>query len=221
MQFLVKNLKFWTKICLVFLYVCETKSLTSRKDDRGCGNLQEYNRQSLLLQPDNSYSFGQTVQTVLPPSIRQSLLPKSSVRVTLQLTVSQSVGLGVEPCLGLMNRYLFLLESCCPVYMGRPLWREDGSVICQGQSVIMSLVSIYILFTKLHLLTNICTICTRPLSVQSRYSRLCTPFSNYRYYGSLVTWTVVSLTAAKFEPLIFPMSGFALSNVANVFIIMI
>jgi hypothetical protein len=52
------------------------------------------------------------------------------VRVTLQLTVSQSVRLGVEPCLGLMTRYLFLYESCCPVYMGRPLWREDGSVVC-------------------------------------------------------------------------------------------
>jgi hypothetical protein len=30
------------------------------------------------------------------------------VRVTLQLTVSQSVRLGVEPRLGLMTRYLFI-----------------------------------------------------------------------------------------------------------------
>jgi hypothetical protein len=32
------------------------------------------------------------------------------------------------------------------------------------------------------------------------------------YNGSLVTWTVVSLTTAKFKPLIFSMPGFVLSN---------
>jgi hypothetical protein len=32
-----------------------------------------------------------------------------------------------------------------------------------------------------------------------------------RYNGSLVTWTVLSLTTAKFKPLIFSMSGFTLS----------
>jgi hypothetical protein len=64
------------------------------------------------------------------------------VRVTLRLTVSQSFRLGFEPRLGLMTRYLFPHESCCPVYMGRPLWREDGSVFCQGQSIICHL-SVY------------------------------------------------------------------------------
>jgi hypothetical protein len=29
------------------------------------------------------------------------------------------------------------------------------------------------------------------------------------------------LTAAKFKPLVFPVSGFALSNIANIFILMI
>jgi hypothetical protein len=38
---------------------------------------------------------------------------------------------------------------------------------------------------------------------------------------SLVTWTVIHITAAKFKPLIFSVSGFALSNVANIFIFMI
>jgi hypothetical protein len=33
------------------------------------------------------------------------------VKVTLRLTVSQSVSLGVEPHLGLMTRYLLLLDS--------------------------------------------------------------------------------------------------------------
>jgi hypothetical protein len=36
------------------------------------------------------------------------------------------------------------------------------------------------------------------------------------YDGSLVTWTVVSLTAAKFKSLIFSMSGFSCYDVANI-----
>jgi hypothetical protein len=52
------------------------------------------------------------------------------VKVTLRLTVSQSVSLGVEPHLGLMTRYLFLFDSYVLVSVGRPLWREDGSVFC-------------------------------------------------------------------------------------------
>jgi hypothetical protein len=38
------------------------------------------------------------------------MLTDASVRVTLQLTVSQSVRLGVEPSLGLMTRYLFCMK---------------------------------------------------------------------------------------------------------------
>jgi hypothetical protein len=51
----------------------------------------------LLLQTGNPYSFDRGFIT--PKRIR--------VRVTLQLTVSQSVCLSVEPPLGLMARYLF------------------------------------------------------------------------------------------------------------------
>jgi hypothetical protein len=54
----------------------------------------------------------------------------SQVKVTLRLTVSQSLSLGVEPHLGLMTRYLLLFDSYGLVFMGRPLWREDGSVFC-------------------------------------------------------------------------------------------
>jgi hypothetical protein len=52
------------------------------------------------------------------------------VRVTLRLTVGQSVSLGVEPHLGLMTRYLLLFDSYGLVFVGRPLWRENGSVFC-------------------------------------------------------------------------------------------
>jgi hypothetical protein len=44
-------------------------------------------------------------------------------KVTLRLTVSQSVSLGVEPHLGLMTRYLLLFDSYVLVFVGRPLTR--------------------------------------------------------------------------------------------------
>jgi hypothetical protein len=43
-------------------------------------------------------------------------------------SVSQSVSLGVEPHLELMTRYLLLFDSYGLVFVGHPLWREDGSV---------------------------------------------------------------------------------------------
>jgi hypothetical protein len=52
------------------------------------------------------------------------------VKVTLRLTVSQWVSLGIEPHLGPTTRYLFLSDSYVLVSVGRPLWREDGSVFC-------------------------------------------------------------------------------------------
>jgi hypothetical protein len=46
---------------------------------------------------------------------------KVKVKVTLRLTVSQSVSLGVEPHLGLMSRYLLLFDSYGLVKVGRSL----------------------------------------------------------------------------------------------------
>jgi hypothetical protein len=46
---------------------------------------------------------------------------KVRVKVTLRLTVSQSVSLGIEPHLGPMTRYLFLSDSYVLVSVGRPL----------------------------------------------------------------------------------------------------
>jgi hypothetical protein len=43
------------------------------------------------------------------------------VKVTLRLTVSQSVSLGVEPHLGLMTRYLLLFDSYGLAFLVRPL----------------------------------------------------------------------------------------------------
>jgi hypothetical protein len=44
------------------------------------------------------------------------------VKVTLRLTVSQSVSLGVEPHPGLMTRYLLHFDNYGLVFVGRPLW---------------------------------------------------------------------------------------------------
>jgi hypothetical protein len=51
-----------------------------------------------------------------------------------------------------------------------------------------------------------------------QYSRLCPISTSFRYNGSLVTLTVVCLTAAKFKPLITSMSGFAFANIVNIFV---
>jgi hypothetical protein len=72
---------------------------------------------------------------LLPRSLRVRLLPRtvsvSQVKLTLRLTVSQSVNLGVEPHLGLMTRYLLLswqLRSC---FCGAPsLTRDRVCLLC-------------------------------------------------------------------------------------------
>jgi hypothetical protein len=45
---------------------------------------------------------------------------KVKVKVTLRLTVGQSVSLGVEPHLGLMTRYLLQFDSYDLVFVGAP-----------------------------------------------------------------------------------------------------
>jgi hypothetical protein len=47
----------------------------------------------------------------------------------LRPTVSRPVCLGVKPHLGPKTRFLWLWDSCCFLDVGRPLWREDGSVV--------------------------------------------------------------------------------------------
>lgn len=63
----------------------------------------------------------------------------------------------------------------------------------------------------------LCTIHTKALSVQTQYGRLCPTEGSSRYYGSLDTCTVVHVTASNFKLLIFSVSGFTLSNIANIF----
>jgi hypothetical protein len=64
--------------------------------------------------------------TTHKPSVSTGFPAQVKVKVTLRLTVSQSVSLGVKPNLGPMTRYLLLCDSYGLVLVGRPLWREDG-----------------------------------------------------------------------------------------------
>jgi hypothetical protein len=59
-----------------------------------------------------------------------------------------------------------------------------------------------------YMLLNVCITYTGPLSVQAQYSRSCSIIRSFCFNSSLVTWTVVCMTAAKFKPLIFPVSLF-------------
>jgi hypothetical protein len=59
---------------------------------------------------------------------RRDLKSKSKLHCDWR-SVSQSVSLGVEPHLGLMTRYLLLLDSYGLVSVGRALWREVGTCI--------------------------------------------------------------------------------------------
>jgi hypothetical protein len=54
------------------------------------------------------------------------------------VSVSQSVCLGVKPNLGLLTRDPSPPPPYCPVFWGRPLWREVGSVLCQSFVIIVS-----------------------------------------------------------------------------------
>jgi hypothetical protein len=61
-----------------------------------------------------------TTQSVLVP-VHVLYLEIVQVKVTLRLTVSQSVYLGVEPKYGTFDQRIFFFQSYCLVFLGRPL----------------------------------------------------------------------------------------------------
>jgi hypothetical protein len=64
----------------------------------------------------------------------QPVAIQTQVKVTLRPTVSRPVSPGVEPHMGPKTRFLLPSDICSFVDGGRPLWREDGSVIYRSHS---------------------------------------------------------------------------------------
>jgi hypothetical protein len=72
---------------------------------------------------------------IIVQNIANLYLDIHTVKVTLWLTVSQSVWLGIEHPCGICDQILLpvgmlLSEICGLVSVGRPLWWEDGSATC-------------------------------------------------------------------------------------------
>jgi hypothetical protein len=70
------------------------------------------------------YRTGSVFSSTVTNEERRITAHSNQVKVTLRLSVSQSVSLDVEP----QFRYLLLFDSYGLLFVGRPLWREDGSV---------------------------------------------------------------------------------------------
>jgi hypothetical protein len=119
--------------------------------------------------------------------------------------------------LGLLTRdFFFLTKVIVLSFLGSLLWREVWFVMCQSSSLKSTVVSQY-LQKYLHLNKNvqcwthlqydkIFTIYTGLVQSRLGTADYALVTSSLHYNDSLDTWTVVHMTAAKFEPLIFAVS---------------
>jgi hypothetical protein len=135
-------------------------------------------------------------------------------------SVSQSVlvsypiwGIWPQTCFSVLN--LRKLQSCL---CGRPLWWEVGSVFCYSQSLSQLSVCTYISKKKkkkcnvqqlkMVYIQYVQGLCQSRLSTAD-YALFLVAFATT---AVLDTWTVVCLTAVKFKPLVFPVSGYLRST---------
>jgi hypothetical protein len=74
------------------------------------------------------------------------------VQVTLQLTVSKPVRLGIEPLLGLFTRFYFVTRLTVTVLclVGYPIWRGVASGLSFVWSLSLSFVQLYICRTTIN-----------------------------------------------------------------------
>jgi hypothetical protein len=138
-------------------------------------------------------------------------LTYSKVKVMLRQTVGQSECRGVKFTLESVTRYYILPERCCVVSVGRPLWREVGSAVSHFQQCLVHCQRLNIIYT-VHVTCFM-------------YMQYILDLSTGSVQQIMPTFTLQQqsrrLAAAKFEPLMFSVSGFALPNMADICIFMI
>jgi hypothetical protein len=166
---------------------------------------------------------------------------KVKVKVTLRPTISRPVRLGVRRPSGTSDQFLFLLEFFFQTVAVRYLVASSltRGRVCNLLLLLVPARAVSLLPALSDERSGLSFICIRYLHhlwyssrmyiqyiqgiVQSRLGTAdyALVTSNLHNNDSLVTWTVIHMTAAKFKPLIYSVSGFALSNAANSFIFMI
>jgi hypothetical protein len=145
------------------------------------------------------------------------LLVKVKVKVTLRLAVyRQSVLLVAKPLETHDQRILFKLNP-----RGYSLYATSYLArrwVCHEYAWFLSNVRI----THTHVTENSSFCIIYKSSVSTDFAKQIMPILHILLYnGSLVTWKVASLTTAKFMPLVFSVSDFALFYTVNMFILMI
>jgi hypothetical protein len=141
------------------------------------------------------------------------------VRVTLRLAVTADQFILASSPLRPTTRDFFLQPNpCCHnPYVTSSLTRGWVCLLWIG----LAFRQIYVSNLQ-HVIENSSFCTTHKSSVITGFAEQIMPILRILCYnGSSVPWTVVSLTTAKFKPLIFSVSGFAVSYTANTFILMI
>jgi hypothetical protein len=127
----------------------------------------------------------------------------------------------------LTRGWIFVYNYCWPLASAVILMSEsrgirDWTLAVIGPYVTSSLRRRWGCLLWICLLLKILPFALYKSSVGPGFAKQITPILRILCYNcSLVAWTVVDLTTAKFKPLIFSMPSFTLSYTTNMFILMI